>query len=267
MAKPLFTNNAYSTLASSITDIATTMTVATGEGARFPAVSGSDYFYVTLVDTSNNMEIVKVTARSTDTFTIVRGQDGTSGTGFSASDRVELRPTAAAIEEAAAGGYLDGASIPDDTIVTANIADANITYAKLASAAIATAANIRESAASVLVTPSNIESAAAAVALSDAATIAVDWDSGINFTVTLGGNRTLGFPTNPQPGTWRRLEVVQDGTGSRTLAFTETGYYSASGSAPLLSTDAAAVDVFYLYCRTTSIVEVYGGGYAMAQIT
>jgi hypothetical protein len=134
MAKPLFTNNAYSTLASGINSTATTLTVATGEGARFPTVSGSDYFYVTLIDTSNNMEIVKVTARSTDTFTIVRGQDGTSGTAFSASDRVELRPTAASIEEAAAGGYLDGASIPDDTIVTANITDANITTAKIADA-------------------------------------------------------------------------------------------------------------------------------------
>jgi hypothetical protein len=159
------------------------------------------------------------------------------------------------------------AKIADSNVTTAKIADDNVTYAKLASAAIATASNIRSSASSVLVTPDGIESAAAAVTLTDAATIAVNWDSGINFSVTLSANRTLGFPTNLQPGTWRRLEVVQDGTGSRTLAFTATGYHSAGGTAPLLSTSAAAVDVFYLYCRTTSIVEVYGGGYSIVQIT
>lgn len=151
-------------------------------------------------------------------------------------------------------------------VETADIADANVTYAKMASAAIATAANIRASAASVLVTPDGIESSSAAVVLTDAATVAVDWDTGINFSLTLGGNRTLGFPTNVQPGTWRRLEVTQDGTGTRTLAFTATGYYSGGGNAPVLSVGAADVDVFYLYGRTTSIVEVYVGAVDLVQI-
>ena len=39
-------------------------------------------------------------------------------------------------------------------------------------------------------------SAADYVSLTDAATIAVDMSTGINFTVTIGGNRTLGNPTN-----------------------------------------------------------------------
>lgn len=131
MAKPLVTNNAYSTLAGSISNSDLSLSVATGEGARFPNISGSDYFYVTLIDTSNNMEIVKVTAKSTDAFTIVRAQDGTSARAFSASDRVELRPTAALFEEAAAGGYLDSASIPADTITTTHITDSNVTLDKI----------------------------------------------------------------------------------------------------------------------------------------
>lgn len=162
---------------------------------------------------------------------------------------------------------VDTAQIDDDAVTTAKILDAAITYAKLASAAIASAANIRASAGSVVVTPDGIEGAAAPVALSDASTIAVNWDSGINFTVTLGGNRTLGFPTNVQPGTWRRLQVTQDGTGSRTLAFTETGYYTPGGSAPAISSGASDVDVYYLYGRTTSIVEVYSGGTDFVQVT
>ncbi|MCP4410189.1 MAG: hypothetical protein GY807_21090 [Gammaproteobacteria bacterium] len=137
------------------------------------------------------------------------------------------------------------------------------TYENLAEAS---AAEIRNGTSGVAVSPSGIESAAAAFALTDASVIAVDWDTGINFTVTLTDNRTLGFPTNVQPGTWRRIEVTQDGTGSRTLAFTETGYYAAGGTAPTLSTGAADVDVFYLYGRTTSIVEVYVGGIDMVQI-
>jgi len=43
MAVQLFANNAYSTLASGITNTDTSLTVATGEGARFPSISGSDY--------------------------------------------------------------------------------------------------------------------------------------------------------------------------------------------------------------------------------
>lgn len=102
----------------------------------------------------------------------------------------------------------------------------------------------------------DLESAAAAVALSDAATIAVDWDTGINFTVTLAANRTLGNPTNGQPGTWRRIQVTQDGTGSRTLAY-DTQYVFSGGVEPTLTTTAAAVDVLNVYCRTSSIFEVY----------
>jgi hypothetical protein len=89
----LYTNNATSALSASITNVATSMSVTAGQGALFPAISGSDYFYVTLVNNSGTYEIVKVTARATDTFTIVRGQDGTTGTAFSAGDKVELRVT------------------------------------------------------------------------------------------------------------------------------------------------------------------------------
>ncbi len=93
------TNNAYGVLNTSINSSATTIVLNSGEGSRFPTLSTGDYFYATLIDTSNNLEIVKVTARSTDTMTVVRGQDGTSARAYSASDRFELRPTAALFTE------------------------------------------------------------------------------------------------------------------------------------------------------------------------
>ena len=87
----LYSNNAYSTLASAINASATSITVATGEGARFPAISTTgDYFYLTLANASVN-EIVKVTARSSDTMTITRAQDGTTAQSFSTSDSVQLK--------------------------------------------------------------------------------------------------------------------------------------------------------------------------------
>lgn len=100
-----FTNNATTTLASSITASATSIPLVVGTGALFPAIAGGsgDHFYGTLVDSSNNIEIVKVTARSTDTLTVIRGQDGTTAKAYIGGDKFELRPTAAALEDVSSG--------------------------------------------------------------------------------------------------------------------------------------------------------------------
>lgn len=98
-----FTNNASSTLASSISSSALTITLASGGGALFPTLGAGDYFYGTLVDSSNNLEIVKVTARSGDTLTVVRGQDGTTAKAYVGGSKFELRPTAGALTDVAAG--------------------------------------------------------------------------------------------------------------------------------------------------------------------
>ena len=95
------TNNAFGTLNAGINSSATTIVLTAGQGARFPTLSAGDYFYATLIDTSNNLEIVKVTARSTDTMTVVRGQDNTTARAYSTNDRFELRPTAAMFNEKA----------------------------------------------------------------------------------------------------------------------------------------------------------------------
>jgi hypothetical protein len=93
------TNNAAGTLAAGISNSATTLTVTSGQGALFPTLTGVDYCFLTLIDTSNNLEIVKCTARSTDSFTIVRAQDNTTARAFAISDRLEMRPTAALFNE------------------------------------------------------------------------------------------------------------------------------------------------------------------------
>ena len=92
--------------------------------------------------------------------------------------------------------------------------------------------------------------------LTDAATIAVDWATFVNAQVTLAGSRTLGLPTNGQPGTWRSIDVIQDGTGGHVLSFA-TGYHSPEGIAPLVPVEAAGRTKLSIFCRTTSIFEVF----------
>lgn len=102
MATQLFANNAASVLASSLTSVATSLTVTTGHGTRFPSPSGGDYFLATLCQQGSageiNFEIVKVTARSTDSFTIVRAQESTTALAYNAGDKFELRLTKGTME-------------------------------------------------------------------------------------------------------------------------------------------------------------------------
>ena len=91
-----FTNNAKTTLASGITSSATSATVT--DGSVFPSLSSGEHFYCTFDDGTNN-EIVKVTARSGNTLTIVRAADNTTARAFSSGNQAELRATAALLTD------------------------------------------------------------------------------------------------------------------------------------------------------------------------
>jgi hypothetical protein len=91
----------------------------------------------------------------------------------------------------------------------------------------------------------------AITALTDAATIALDLSLGNNFSVTLGGSRTLGNPTNVVAGQSGVIAVTQDGTGSRALAY-GGNYKFAGGVAPTLTTTAAAVDYLNYYVESAT---------------
>ena len=98
--------------------------------------------------------------------------------------------------------------------------------------------------------------------LTDGATITPDFATANNFTVTLGGNRTIANPTNLTAGQSGSIFIVQDGTGSRTGAW--GSYWDfAAGAAPTLTTDANAVDrVDYVVRSSTSIHTVFTGNYS-----
>jgi hypothetical protein len=81
------------------------------------------------------------------------------------------------------------------------------------------------------------------VALTDAATIAVDAASGNVFSVVLGGDRTIGAPSNPSDGQVIRIRLVQPGSGGPYTVSWNSAYDFGGGSAPTLSTGATAVDI------------------------
>lgn len=113
---------------------------------------------------------------------------------------------------------------------------------------LATAAQIMAGTAGKVVTADKLHDAHAPQTLTDGATISWDMAAGFNAKVTLGGNRTLGTPTNPKVGLTYVLEVIQDGTGSRTMTWPASFNWGSAGT-PTLSTTAAKVDIVTLYCR------------------
>ena len=114
---------------------------------------------------------------------------------------------------------------------------------------------IGNSAPAVQVSISN--SAAASIhTLTDASVIALDFGAGQNFSVTLGGNRTLGNPVGIVPGQTGSIFVKQDGSGSRTLAY-QNFWLFAGGTAPTLTTTANANDrIDYITVSSSAIQAV-----------
>ena len=97
--------------------------------------------------------------------------------------------------------------------------------------------------------------------LTDGSTITFNANSGSNAVVTLGGNRTLAF-SNVVAGTYYTLRVIQDGTGSRTLAMPSGSKVINGGAgAVTLSTAASAVDLLTFYYDGTNYWITYGNTY------
>jgi len=86
-------------------------------------------------------------------------------------------------------------------------------------------------------------------ALTDGATIALDWNNSNVQSVTLGGNRTFTF-ANPKDGGRYLIRLKQDATGSRTVTWPTIIW--RGGTAPTLTTTANKVDLITLIYDGTS---------------
>lgn len=111
----IFANNVNSVLLNAIGSGSTTLTLASGQGSKFPNPGGGNYFLLTLFQVAGgietNHEIVKCTARAGDLLTITRAQEGTIARAFNAADPVSMRLTAGSLTPAALGAMDANASL------------------------------------------------------------------------------------------------------------------------------------------------------------
>lgn len=128
----------------------------------------------------------------------------------------------------------------------ANVANNTVTVAAAAAAEVRGGVDTTKA-----LTAAALAGAAAFQTLTDAATVAWDVSQGFNATVTLGGNRTIGAPTNLMDGVTYCLELVQDATGSRAPTWNSVWDFGAAGT-PVLQTAASKRDrVFAIYRSAT----------------
>lgn len=87
----------------------------------------------------------------------------------------------------------------------------------------------------------------------ESGTITLDFGSSNNFKMTLTGTSTLGAPTNASGGQSGSIFILQDGTGSRTLAYNAV-FAFAGGTAPTLTTAASGQDALLYYVQDSSTI-------------
>lgn len=109
--------------------------------------------------------------------------------------------------------------------------------------------------AQVIGTGAQAFSSPVSVAVASSA-VSLDFSTGNNFTTILNGNVSIANPSNLQPGQSGIIYVVQDGTGSRTMSFNSDWKFEG-GSAPTLSTAAAAVDALIYNVRTSTAISAF----------
>ena len=90
--------------------------------------------------------------------------------------------------------------------------------------------------------------------LTDAASVAVSMNTGNNFLVTLGGNRTLAAPSNATTGQTGSIYVIQDATGGRTLSYNAVWKFPG-GSAPAATSTSGAVDMIVYNARSATTID------------
>jgi len=211
-----------------------------------PAVPKSYYINNKATQTSAGTDITVKTA-SGDGVNIPVGSriavicDGVSV--FSA-----INPTAFSFGTAASANIGTGnTDVPD-----VSIADAR--YSQLAAANTFTSTNTFNGLSSFTSTTTFTQVDSPIVTLTDAASVAVNFNTGNHFLVSLAGNRTLENPTNGKVGQVGHIYIVQDGTGNRTLSYGDM-YNFPSGTAPVLTSVSGSVDLLVFSQRATSVLD------------
>jgi hypothetical protein len=109
----------------------------------------------------------------------------------------------------------------------------------------ATAAQFRSNTADKGLSTDSVWGGAVPVALASvSASVAVDLNLGINFTLPMTENTTLAAPTNAKDGQSGKIEIFQNAAAAKTLAF-NAAWVFAGGVDPVISATLSARDVLY----------------------
>lgn len=281
MGVQLFKNNADSTVNGTIAVGASFFNVAPGHGTHFPTPTGGDYFLATLFEKNVsgdeiNFEIVKVTAVTGDTLTVVRdfegivvGNGGTSGgwaypsaPGVNPSQvvYVQLRLTAYGAGNALAkDGNLAGLS--NAATARANLGLGNVNNTadldKPISTATQTALNGKATSAQGAKADSALQPAAigTTVQAHDAATaktnVAQTWtssqksgnvtDNDGSFDLSAAGNNYTSAPTGAVAITFTNIAANSNKSGYIVLTNASNYAYTAHANTKITTTDLAKI--------------------------
>ncbi len=241
-----FANAARAYLSAGISDVATTVTITSG-GALFPEITGSDFSRAVLQDEAG-IEIVLVTAHTaaSNSFTVTRGQEGTTARAFSSGAVFGLRMTAA-------DGDTFVAKVDGPASATANaVALFDGATGKLLkdSATLLPAGDIVGTTATQTLTNKRVTPRV--VSIADAATITPTGDTADEYIVTaLAQPATIAAPSGtPANGQKLILRIKDDGTGRALTWTTTSGAYRAVGVT--LPTTTTASKVTYVGCLYNS---------------
>lgn len=206
MTIQLFANNAKTTLAAPITSTQTTITVASGTGALFPNPTTGQQFKITLVSAASASvyEICNCTARSGDTLTVLRGQEGTSGQPFILNDIV---------------GNFDTAGVMTDLVQSEQLQNGYYLFAVATGSANALTATLSSNLTSlpngmsitVLSAYANTDAATLNLTLGSTSTGVIPIVTGNNTPLTAGVIPNAGYPITLSYSSTFNAWVITDG--------------------------------------------------------
>ena len=200
----------------------------------------------------------KVSANTTAT-DVVKIQNAGVGTGYTVpfgSIGLVITNGTSVFPTNATGLNLGTAASADIGVCATNIADVSLgdlRYVRTSATSSIVASDLHIKQGSLIIGTSS-RAYNPILTLTDAASIAVDFSKGNNFLVTIGGNRTLELPTNCTAGQSGQVHIIQDGSGSRTLAY-NTAWQFVSAAVPTLSTGASDVDILCYVARSATTID------------
>ena len=181
----------------SLTTTATTITVVNATnllgGINPASITSTDNFIVVLEPETSSEEIVKVTGVSSNTLTVVRGHDGSTGKTHSSGSKVrhmgiaeDLRDAASHVEATAAHGATGAVvgTTNTQTLTNKTISAASNTISEIANANIAAAAAIADTKLGTISTANKVQNSATTATSSNSGSAIVSRDSSGNFAAT-----------------------------------------------------------------------------------